>query len=81
MDDESSQRQIQQMVGFILNEAKDKAEEIDSKTLEEFNIERLKQAQQMKEKIRNVRRIWIQCMNTGHCNPNGPNSNCRSERN
>jgi V-type H+-transporting ATPase subunit E len=45
-------RQIQQMVNFILNEAKDKAEEIDAKTLEEFNIERLRYAQQMKDKIR-----------------------------
>jgi len=52
MDDEHSAKQIQQMVNFILNEAKDKAEEIDAKTLEDFNIEKLKQAQQMKDKIR-----------------------------
>jgi len=52
MDDEQSAKQIQQMVNFILNEAKDKAEEIDAKTLEDFNIEKLKAAQQMKDKIR-----------------------------
>lgn len=52
MDEEQNQRQIQQMVGFILNEAKDKAEEIDAKALEDFNVERLKHALQMKEKFR-----------------------------
>jgi V-type H+-transporting ATPase subunit E len=52
MDDEQSAKQIQQMVNFILNEAKDKAEEIDAKTLEDFNIEKLKAAQTMKDKIR-----------------------------
>ena len=54
MDDEQSAKQIQQMVNFILNEAKDKAEEIDAKALEDFNIEKLKQAQTMKDKIRAV---------------------------
>jgi len=44
--------QIQQMVNFILNEAKDKAEEIEAKALEDFNIEKLKLVQQMKDKIR-----------------------------
>lgn len=52
MDDEQSAKQIAQMVNFILNEAKDKAEEIDAKTLEDFNIEKLKAAQAMKDKIR-----------------------------
>jgi len=52
MEDEEAQRQIKQMVNFILNEAKDKAEEIEAKALEEFNIEKLKVVQQMKEKIR-----------------------------
>jgi len=52
MDDAQSAKQIQQMVNFILNEAKDKAEEIDAKTLEEFNIERLKYAQEQKDIIR-----------------------------
>merc|ERR1712224_137681 len=44
--------QIQQMVNFILNEAKDKAEEIEAKALEDFNIEKLKLVQQMEDKIR-----------------------------
>lgn len=52
MDEGEAQRQIKQMVNFILNEAKDKAEEIEAKALEEFNIEKLKVVQQMKEKIR-----------------------------
>eukprot|EP00397_Hematodinium_sp_SG-2012_P052296 GEMP01061758.1.p1 GENE.GEMP01061758.1~~GEMP01061758.1.p1 ORF type:complete len:224 (+),score=55.91 GEMP01061758.1:58-729(+) len=52
MDESEAQRQIKQMVNFILNEAKDKAEEIEAKALEEFNIEKLKVVQQMKEKIR-----------------------------
>jgi len=52
MDDKEAERQIQQMVNFILNEAKDKAEEIEAKALEDFNIEKLKIVQQMKDKIR-----------------------------
>lgn len=52
MDESEAQRQIKQMVNFILNEAKDKAEEIEAKALEDFNIEKLKLVQQMKEKIR-----------------------------
>lgn len=44
--------QIQQMVKFILNEAKDKAQEIEARALEDFNIEKLKLVQQMKDKIR-----------------------------
>ncbi len=54
MDEAQSVRQIQQMVNFILNEAKDKAEEIDAKTLEEFNVEKLKYVQAQK-----VRRIML----------------------
>merc|ERR1719357_220111 len=52
MDEAEAQRQIRQMVNFILNEAKDKAEEIEARALEEFNIEKLKVVQQMKDKIR-----------------------------
>jgi V-type H+-transporting ATPase subunit E len=52
MDDKEAERQIQQMVNFILNEAKDKAEEIEAKALEDFNIEKLKLVQQTKDKIR-----------------------------
>lgn len=52
LDDAEAQRQIQQMVNFILNEAKDKAHEIEAKALEDFNIEKLRIVQKMKEKIR-----------------------------
>eukprot|EP01054_Gregarina_sp_Poly1_P002372 Gregarina_sp_Poly_1__2371@NODE_1635_length_3667_cov_217_740556_g1079_i0_p3_GENE_NODE_1635_length_3667_cov_217_740556_g1079_i0NODE_1635_length_3667_cov_217_740556_g1079_i0_p3_ORF_typecomplete_len232_score43_30vATPsynt_E/PF01991_18/8_1e59VirE/PF05272_11/5_9VirE/PF05272_11/13DUF4886/PF16227_5/0_03DUF4886/PF16227_5/4_4e03DUF885/PF05960_11/0_21DUF1104/PF06518_11/0_057DUF1104/PF06518_11/4_1e03DUF4570/PF15134_6/0_36DUF4570/PF15134_6/5_7e03DcpS_C/PF11969_8/25Mitofilin/PF09731_9/3_2Spore_II_R/PF09551_10/ len=52
MDDSESQRQIDQMVKFILNEAKDKAAEIEAKSMEDFNIEKLKLLQQMKDKVR-----------------------------
>ncbi|KFG28451.1 putative vacuolar atp synthase subunit e [Toxoplasma gondii GAB2-2007-GAL-DOM2] len=52
MDDAEAQRQIQQMVKFILNEARDKAQEIEARSLEDFNIEKLKLVQQMKDKIR-----------------------------
>lgn len=51
-DDQEAQAQIQQMVKFILNEAKDKAQEIEARALEDFNIEKLKLVQQMKDKIR-----------------------------
>eukprot|EP01069_Polyplicarium_translucidae_P010707 Polyplicarium_translucidae@DN3393_c0_g1_i12.p7 len=52
MDDADAQRQIQQMVNFILNEARDKSQEIEAKALEDFNIEKLKLMQQMKDKVR-----------------------------
>lgn len=52
MEDKEAERQIQQMVNFIMNEAKDKADEIEAKALEDFNIEKLKLVQQMKDKIR-----------------------------
>ncbi|SOV14434.1 vacuolar ATP synthase subunit e, putative [Plasmodium sp. DRC-Itaito] len=52
LDDAEAQKQIQQMVNFILNEAKDKAHEIEAKALEDFNIEKLRIVQKMKEKIR-----------------------------
>eukprot|EP00921_Rhytidocystis_pertsovi_P016444 GHVQ01025957.1.p1 GENE.GHVQ01025957.1~~GHVQ01025957.1.p1 ORF type:complete len:100 (-),score=21.60 GHVQ01025957.1:98-397(-) len=52
MDEEQAQRQVQQMCNFILNEAKDKAQEIEAQALEDFNIEKLKLVQQMKDKIR-----------------------------
>ena len=52
MDAGESQKQIEQMMNFIMNEAKDKAEEIEAKALEDFNIEKLKIVQQMKDKIR-----------------------------
>mmetsp|Transcript_26126 Transcript_26126/g.60923 ORF Transcript_26126/g.60923 Transcript_26126/m.60923 type:complete len:219 (-) Transcript_26126:175-831(-) len=52
MDSTEAQNQIQQMMNFILNEAKDKAEEINTKGLEEFSIERFRIVNQQKEKIR-----------------------------
>ncbi|CUV07582.1 unnamed protein product [Cryptosporidium hominis] len=52
MDDIEAQKQIQQMINFILNEAKDKANEIEAKALQDFNIEKLKLVQSYKEQIR-----------------------------
>jgi len=46
-----TQAQIMQMTQFILNEAKDKAEEIDTKALQEFSVEKLKIVNLTKEKI------------------------------
>merc|ERR1719414_809372 len=46
-----TQSQIVQMTQFILNEAKDRAEEITSKALQEFTIEKLKVVNSTKEKI------------------------------
>ncbi|OII77124.1 vacuolar ATP synthase subunit E [Cryptosporidium andersoni] len=40
------------MVSFILNEAKDKANEIEAKALQDFNIEKLKLVQNLKQQIR-----------------------------
>jgi V-type H+-transporting ATPase subunit E len=44
--------QVTQMREFILNEAKDKAEEIDAKALQEFNVEKFKIVNEAKEKVR-----------------------------
>jgi len=43
--------QIEQMTQFIMNEAKDRAEEITTKALQEFSVEKLKVANATKEKI------------------------------
>mmetsp|Transcript_29441 Transcript_29441/g.51629 ORF Transcript_29441/g.51629 Transcript_29441/m.51629 type:complete len:221 (+) Transcript_29441:102-764(+) len=48
MEDQS---QVTQMKEFILNEAKDKAEEIEAKALQEFNIEKMKMLEEAKEKL------------------------------
>ncbi|KAF8820262.1 putative vacuolar atp synthase subunit e [Cardiosporidium cionae] len=53
LTDQEAHRQIQQMVNFILNEARDKAQEIEAKTLEDFNLEKLKIVRTMKDKVRN----------------------------
>merc|ERR1712226_821776 len=44
--------QILQMTQFILNEAKDRAEEISAKALQEFSVEKSKASQYLQEKIR-----------------------------
>jgi len=44
--------QIDQMTQFIMNEAKDRAEEITTKALQEFSVEKLKVVNSTKEKIR-----------------------------
>jgi V-type H+-transporting ATPase subunit E len=50
LKDEDVQKQLNQMVAFILKEANEKADEIQAKTKEEFNIElqRLLQAEKLK---------------------------------
>ncbi|UKJ88563.1 vacuolar ATP synthase subunit E [Theileria orientalis] len=52
MDALEAQNQIKQMVDFILNEAKDKAEEIESGAIEEFNIEKMTLFEQRKDEVR-----------------------------
>lgn len=47
-----TQAQILQMKQFILSEAKDKAEEISARTLQEFSVEKQKYVNECKEKIR-----------------------------
>merc|ERR1719188_918993 len=47
-----TQTQILQMTQFILNEAKDKSEEISAKALQEFSVEKLKVVNSGKDKIR-----------------------------
>uniref|UniRef100_A0A3B0N2D8 Vacuolar ATP synthase (E subunit), putative n=1 Tax=Theileria annulata TaxID=5874 RepID=A0A3B0N2D8_THEAN len=47
-----AQNQIKQMINFILNEAKDKAEEIESGAIEEFNIEKMNLFEQKKDEVR-----------------------------
>ncbi|KAK2195822.1 bifunctional V-type ATPase subunit E/V-type ATPase subunit E [Babesia duncani] len=52
VDENDSQHQIQQMITFILNEAKDKAEEIESGAIEDFNVEKMNIFEQRKDEIR-----------------------------
>lgn len=49
--DSIMEAQIAQMRQFILNEAKDKAEEISAKALQEFSVEKLRLVNQTKDKI------------------------------
>lgn len=50
-DNKDTNEQVAQMTQFILNEAKDKAEEISAKALQEFSLEKMKILNQTKEKI------------------------------
>ena len=52
MNDQEVFAQINQMVQFIHQEAKEKAAEIKLKTDEEFNIEKLRMVEAEKQKIR-----------------------------
>lgn len=52
MNDQEARAQINQMESFILKEATDKAQEIESKGLEEFGIEKFRIVTSQKEKIR-----------------------------
>jgi len=52
MNDQEAKQQITQMENFILKEAQDKSEEIESKGLEEFGIEKFRIVTSQKEKIR-----------------------------
>lgn len=51
LSDEDVKKQIQHMMAFIHQEAKEKAEEIDAKAEEEFNIEKARLVQQERIKI------------------------------
>ena len=51
LTDDEVQRQIQIMVSFIDQEAKEKAEEIEAKAEEEFQIEKGRIVQQQRSKI------------------------------
>ena len=51
LTDDEVQRQIQVMVSFIDQEAKEKAEEIEAKAEEEFQIEKGRIVQQQRQKI------------------------------
>ena len=52
MDDFEVQKQINQMVEFIKQEAEEKAREISVSAEEEFNIEKLQMVEQEKQRIK-----------------------------
>uniref|UniRef100_A0A6A7G3C0 V-type proton ATPase subunit E n=1 Tax=Hirondellea gigas TaxID=1518452 RepID=A0A6A7G3C0_9CRUS len=52
MDSETARAQIQQMVEFIKQEAREKADELEVKTEAEFNIEKLRLIEEHKRRIR-----------------------------
>merc|ERR1712062_799895 len=64
MDEPEAQKQIEQMVNFVVSEAKDRAAEIESSALEQFSIEKLKYLQAGKEKYRNEVQLRIKQMKT-----------------
>lgn len=66
VESQQAKIQIMQMTQFILNEAKDKAEEIESKALQDFNIEKLKLETESKEKIRQDYQRKLRQMDTQH---------------
>jgi len=66
MNDQEATQQIKQMENFILKEAQDKSEEIESKGLEEFGIEKFRIVTSQKEKIRQqyatkAKQVQTQC--------------------
>lgn len=65
MDLVESERQIQQMINFILNEAKDKSEELEARSLEDFNVEKLKAVQSGKNSIRTDLQQKLKTAETG----------------
>lgn len=52
MNDQEADAQVQQMCNFILAEARTQADEVQKKTLDDFNVEKLKLVQSLKESIR-----------------------------
>lgn len=52
MNDQEADSQVQQMISFILNEAKTSAAETQKKAMEDYSVEKLKLVQSMKENIR-----------------------------
>merc|ERR1711964_951952 len=54
MDDKSANHQIDQMVSFILREAKEKSDEIRSKTEQEYQIDLNKKVKSGKESVRST---------------------------
>lgn len=52
MNDHEAEQQVGQMINFILTEARTSAGDTNQKTFEDFNVEKLKLVQSMKETIR-----------------------------
>merc|ERR1712062_467322 len=81
MNDTEARRQIDQMVNFVINEAKDRASEIESATLEQFSIEKLKKIQAGKEKHRKEVELKIKQIKTKKIvEESQENNRCRLRR-